>query len=242
MTINWSAVYNRLFKIIDQPMPLYFSGPTFIKYVQEVKPDFPDYYEYERQRESEGKNTTRSVYYREILLELEESERFALVSNILAAVEKYEPEACAEIRRMLSGGVLAPSATIPAHAWNADRLNQYLKEMDGAIASGNYPLSVTLSYTCFEGFLGAFLRAKVPRAKYPTEIIELATLARDHLKGVLKEWPPEVLNNLGHAAHAVDRSRNKFSDSHFGAEAGLPLAMYIRDLVNTQIRLLLNFV
>lgn len=222
-------------------MPLYFSGPTFIKHVQEVKPDFPDYHEYKRQRELGGKSTTRSVYYRDILLDLGESERFTLVSNILAAIEKYEPEGCAEIRRLMSGGVLAPSATIPAYAWNADRLNQYLKEMDAAIASGNYPLSVTLSYTCFEGFLGAFLRAKVPSANYPTEIIELAILVREYLKGTYKDCPPEVLNNIGHAAHSVNRTRDGFSDSHFGGEAAPWLATYIRDLVNTQIRLLLHF-
>jgi hypothetical protein len=46
---------------------------------------------------------------------------------------------------------------------------------------------------------------------------------------------------IGHSAHAVDRARNRFSESHFGGEAGLWLATYMRDLVNTQIRLLLHF-
>lgn len=240
MTINWSAVHNRLFKIIDQPMPLYFSGPTFIQHVQEVKPDFPDYGEYLRLRESENKSTTRAVYFRDILLEMPENERFLLVSGILASVEKYAPNESSEVRKMLSGGVLAPSATIPDYAWNSDRLNQYLKEMDSAIIDRKYPLAVTLSYTCFEGFLGAFLRARDPAAEYPKEIIKLAILTRDHLKSIFKEWPDEVLKNVSHAAYAVDKARNRFSDSHFGAEAELALATYIRDLVNTQIRLLLH--
>jgi hypothetical protein len=241
MTINWSAVYNRLFKIIDKPLPLYFSGPEFIKYVQEVKPDFPYYSDLIEIRERAGKSTTRAIYFRDIFLDLNESDRFVLVSNILTSIENYDPFGCAEIRKMLSDNVSAPSATIPDNAWNADRLNQYLKEMDAAIASGNYPLSVTLSYTCFEGFLGAFLRAKVPREKYPNEIIELATLVRDYLKSTYRDCPPEVLNNIGHAAHSVNRTRDGFSDSHFGGEAAPWLATYIRDLVNTQIRLLLHF-
>ena len=222
-------------------MPLYFSGPTFIQHVQEVRPDFPNYGEYLRQRNLEEKSTTRAVYFRDILLDMPENERFLLVSSILASVEKYAPDECSEVRKMLSGGVLAPSATIPDYAWNSDRLNEYLKEMDAAIIDRKYPLSVTLSYTCFEGFLGAFLRAKVPSDEYPKEIVKLAILARGHLKRTFKEWPDEVLNNVSHAAYAVDKARNKFSDSHFGAEAELALATYIRDLVNTQIRLLLHF-
>jgi hypothetical protein len=240
-TINWPAIHNRLFTIIDQPKPLYYSGPDYIRQVQEVRSDFPDYYDYLKLRESESKSTTRAIYYRDILLELEERERFTLVSNILTSIEKFDPFGCAAIRKLLSSGVSAPSALIPDHAWNADRLNQYLRDMDAAVASGNYPLSVTLSYTCFEGFLGAFLRAKIPSDKYPTEIIELAILVRDYLKSTYKDCPPEVLNNIGHAAHSINRTRDGFSDSHFGGEAGPWLATYIRDLVNTQIRLLLHF-
>jgi hypothetical protein len=76
---------------------------------------------------------------------------------------------------------------------------------------------------------------------YPKEIVKLAILAREHLKNMFKDWPPEVLNNVSHAAYAVDKARNAFSDSHFGAQAESALATYIRDLVNTQIRLLLHF-
>jgi hypothetical protein len=241
MRINWSAVYNRLFKIIDQPMPLYFSGPKFIQHVQEVNADFPNYNEFLKKREFDNKSTTRAVYFRDILLEMPEKDRFLLVSSILASVEKYAPNECSEVRKMLSGGALAPSATVPDHAWNSDRLNQYLREMDGAIVDRKYPLAITLSYTCFEGFLGAYLRAKAPSDEYPREIIRLAILTREHLKSMFTDWPPEVLNNLSHAAYAVDRARNAFSDSHFGAEADMALATYIRDLVNTQIRLLLHF-
>ena len=51
----------------------------------------------------------------------------------------------------------------------------------------------------------------------------------------------QVLNLIKHTAHAVDKARNRFSEAHFGGEAGLWLATYMRDLVNTQIRLLLHF-
>jgi hypothetical protein len=40
------------------------------------------------------------------------------------------------------------------------------------------------------------------------------------------------------AASAIDGSRNRFSEAHFTSEAASWLATYVRDLVNSQIRLL----
>lgn len=240
--INWNAVYNRLFKIIDRTgEPCYYSGPRFIQQVQEVKADFPDYHPYLHTREQAGLSTTRRDYYRDILLGLDESDRYRVVTAILQTVEQHDADLCSEVRAMMSGGIAAPSATVPAAAWNGDRLNEYLREMDAAIASGQYERAVTLSYTCLEGFLGAFVRAKSARASYPNEIVALSREVSDYLKSVNSEYPDEVLNLIKHSAHAVDRARNRFSESHFGGEAGRWLATYMRDLVNTQIRLLLHF-
>jgi hypothetical protein len=44
-----------------------------------------------------------------------------------------------------------------------------------------------------------------------------------------------------HVSHTVDRARNRFSEAHFEEEAARWLAVFVRDLVNTQIRLLLHF-
>lgn len=93
----------------------------------------------------------------------------------------------------------------------------------------------------FEGFLGAFVRAKEKRDVYSNEIIILAREVKDHLKAMIREYPDEVLNSITQAAYAVDRSRNRFSEAHFANEAGPWLATYVRDLVNTEIRLLLHF-
>ena len=106
---------------------------------------------------------------------------------------------------------------------------------------GQLRASSQLSYTCLEGFLGAFVRSKEKRATYPHEIITLAKEVKAYLKQEMKEYPDEVLNGITSSAYAVDKARNQFSESHFGNEAGSWLAIYVRDLVNTQIRLLLHF-
>lgn len=113
---------------------------------------------------------------------------------------------------------------------------------DAAISAGEYERTVTMAYTCLEGFLGAFLRAKVPgQASYPNEIVALSKEVCEHLKAINQGYPGEVLNLIKHSVHALDRARNRFSESHLGGEAGRWLATYMRDQVNTQIRLLPHF-
>jgi hypothetical protein len=242
MALNWLSIWRRTFKLIDAPGESYYSGSRFIRAVQDIDPYFPGYTEYIEQRQKAGQSTTRRDWYQAIFLSLGEPERFKFVSGILKEVESINPDLCAEIRTMMSGGVLAPSATVPEYAWNGDRLNEYLNGMDGAITTGDYGPAVTMAYTCLEGFLGAFIRAKLPgQASYPNEIVALSKEVCEYLKSINKDYPDEVLNLIKHSAHAVDRARNRFSESHFGGEAGLWLATYMRDLVNTQIRLLLHF-
>lgn len=157
------------------------------------------------------------------------------MNNILNEVQSSNPDLCAEIRTMMSGGVLAPSANIPEYAWNSDRLNEYLNGMDGALLPEitNGPLR-WLTHA-WRGF-SARSFGRNPRDGRPIQALSKEVC--DHLKSVNKEYPDKVLNLIKHSSHAVDRARNRFSESHFGGEAGLWLATYMRDLVNTQIRLL----
>jgi hypothetical protein len=241
--INWTAVFNRLMSLMDQQGPSYFSGPRFIKAIQEIDPYLDDYGFYMEQRKVMGQGTSRRDYFKDILMDMKEGDRVRAVVGILNQLQTVDGNAArvSEIRAMLGGGTLAPNASIPAEAWNGDRLNEYLKQIDAAIAAHEYERAVTLSYACLEGFLGAFVRAKEKRDSYPNEIITLAREVKDYLKTTISEYPDEVLNSVTQAAYAVDRSRNRFSESHFASEAGSWLATYVRDLVNTQIRLLLHF-
>jgi hypothetical protein len=240
--INWNAIFNRLFKLIDQPGEPYFSGPRFIRRVQEVDPFISNYSDYIEERKNSGKSTTRRDYFRDIFLDLDEGRRAKLVNSILDEVEKSNLELSSEIRKILGGGSTGPTATVPSMAWHSERLNEFLSDIDAAIAAGNYERAVTLSYTCLEGFLGAFVRAKFPtRETHPEELISLAKEAKNVLKETIKEYPDELLNFVTQTAYAVDRSRNRFSESHFAGEAGSWMATYVRDLVNSEIRLLLHF-
>ena len=241
--IKWNAVFVRLMKLMDTPGETYFGGPRFLGVIRQFDEDTPDYYEFLELRKSRGKSTTRALYFKDLLMELDESRRVRAVYAILDEIETVEGMATpsSEIRKLLGGGTLAPYANVPAELWNGDRLNQYLAAIEAAIAQPNYERAVGLSYTCLEGFLGAFLRAKEKRESYPNEILELSKEVKVILKRSLSEFPDEVLNGVTQAAYAVDRSRNRFSEAHFANESASWLATYIRDLVNTQIRLLLHF-
>jgi hypothetical protein len=241
--IKWNAVFKRLMVLLDQQGPGYFSGSRFIRAVQPFNDDLPHYSEFIEQRSRAGKSTTRMYYYKDILMDLDEGVRVRAVSAILDELETVDGNAVpvSEIRKLVGGGTLAPNATIPADAWNADRLNEYLGKIDAEIAAGEYEHSVTLSYTCLEGFYGAFVRAKYKQETYAHEIIILSKEVKAYLKNAIKDYPDEVLNGITQTAYAVDKARNQFSQSHFANEAGSWLATYVRDLVNTQIRMLLHF-
>jgi len=242
--VNWNAVFKKLFVMIDtgKGHESYFSGDRFIKKVQEVlDPFFPDYGKYIEERRSEIKSTTRRDYFEDILMGFDESSRMRLVTAILDEVQATDPVSASGIRKMMDGGTVAPMAQIPDSTWSASRLNNYLSTIDDAIMDGEYERAVTLCYTCMESFFGAFLREKSPQTTYPTEILELSKRVRDYLREINSEYPGEVLNLITQSAHALNRTRDRFSESHFGQEADRWLASYMRDVVNTQIRLLLHF-
>jgi len=70
--------------------------------------------------------------------------------------------------------VAAPSASIPADVWNAERLNSMLAEMDKWIADRKYDWTLTIAYSCLEGFLKAFVKAKMPQETHLKDILDLA--------------------------------------------------------------------
>lgn len=241
MAVNWVSVFNRLFEIINQEGDCYFSGSRFIGKVRELDPYFPDYRQYIDERNRTGKSTSRKSYFYDILLGFDEDTRIRLLNSILSDVEGCGGEKAAELRGRLGGKALAPTAVVPPAAWSADRLNEYLTEIDSSISAGNYDRAITLSYTCLEGFYKAFVRKNIPSQSHLEELIALSREIKRWLSQTLAAYPDEALSMVNHISHTVDRARNRFSESHFEEEAARWLAVYVRDLINTQIRLLLHF-
>lgn len=239
--IDWARVFNRLFEIIDEPSPLYFGGPRFIDTIKKIDPYFPDYGQYIEQRRQSKKTTTRKDYFYDILLSFEETQRVEIVNAILDQIRAHTPDQVSGIKAELGEIAAVPIPTINPEAWNAERLTRYLDNIDEAIAAGEYERAVTLAYTCLEGFLKAFVIQHEPEHVQEKEIIRLSRVVRNHIRKIQADYPDEALTMLNHIAHTIDRSRNRFSDAHFGEETGRWLAVFIRDLVNSEIRLLLYF-
>lgn len=239
--IDWAKIFNRLFEIINGPDPLYFKGPRFIDAVRKIDPYFPDYGQYIEQRRESDKSTTRKDYFYDILLSFEETQRVKIVNVILDQIRAHAPDQVAGIRAELGEIAAVPRPIINPEAWNAERLTRYLDKIDEAIAIGEYEHAVALSYTCLEGFLKAFVIQHEPEHVQEKEIIRLSRVVLNHIRKIQADCPDEALTMLNHIAHTIDRSRNRFSDAHFGEVTGRWLAVFIRDLVNSEIRLLLHF-
>lgn len=103
--MNWIEIYNRLFELINNQndQSTYFSGNRFIQTLKEFDPYYPDYYQYIELRNSEGKSTSRKIYYYDILMELQESTRIDFVNRILEMIEPFEKERVSSIKTLLAG-------------------------------------------------------------------------------------------------------------------------------------------
>jgi hypothetical protein len=234
MDINWARIFNRLFEIINSDDNAYFSGGRFISKVREVDPYFPDYSRYIEERRASGKSTSRKDYYYDILLGFEEENRLRIINSILEEVRHIQPDKVSALQDELGGVSAVPPARLDADAWNADRLNSYLRDIDIRIASSNYEGAVTLAYTCLEGFLKAFVKKRIPDYSGAEEIISLSKAVRIYLRDNIEQYPDEAISMLNHIAHTVDRARNRFSESHFDETAGRWLAVFVRDLVHSE--------
>jgi hypothetical protein len=238
--VKWLRIYNRLFEIINSKK-CYFSGSAFISCVREIDPYFPGYHQYIDERRRLGKSTSRKDFFYDILFGFEEQARVRLLNVILDKIKDCAPEKVSGIRSELGDMAAVPRPVIHEEAWSADRLNEFLEAIDSSISSNNYDRAVTLAYSCLEGFLKAFVKQNIPTIKSPKEIIDLSKVVRQYFKEEIKGCPDETINMIKHICHTVDKARNRFSEAHFDKRAARWLAIFIRDLVNSEIRLLLHF-
>lgn len=236
---NWIAAYNRLFEIINQKDECYYSGSKFLDIVREVNYGVPNYNTFIEKRRNAGKSTSRKDYFYDVIMNEDENSRHEIFNRILLSVEINEAEKVAAIRQILtqSNQIQGPQAIILQEIWNADRLIEYLERLDTTIEEGNYEYTLTLAYTCLEGFYKAFIREKVPAQSHLNELTPMSKQIRDYIENQLNEngieYPKQVVTLISTVTSAICNARNDFSDSHSGNRAEKWLAVYLRDNVNS---------
>lgn len=247
MSINWVAIFNRLFEIINTSGDSYYGGTRFLDTIREVNYNMPSYKNYIDERRDADKSTSRKDYYYDLFMEQPENDRTQVINNILDTVGHLVPEKSAAIRELVGqpAQVQGPQAVAPQNLWNADRLNEYLEKMDTSIDEGTYEYTLTMAYTCLEGFYKAFTKEKIPAQAHINELVPMAVQIRNFIKEQLDanqiEYPDQTLTLISTVTNAICNARNKFSDSHSGNRAEKWLAVYLRDNVNAIAKLLLNF-
>lgn len=239
--MNWVRIFNKLFELINLEGDAYFSGNRFINKVREVDPYFANYRQYIDQRNIDGKSTSRKDYFYDILLTFDEKNRSRLINSILDDIQTTAPDKVIQLRSEMNGLATIVSPAIPLEIWNSERLNVYIQEIDIRIANQKFSGAITLTYTCLEGFLKAFVKKNIPDTESKNEITALAKTVQNYLKRSINNYPDEAFSMLNHIAHTTNKARDQFSESHFDKEADRWLAVFIRDLTHSKIRLLLNF-
>lgn len=246
MKINWIKSYNRLFEIINQSdKDCYYSGSRFLDEIREINFSVPSYKVYIENRQSVQKSTSRKDFFYDLVMEQNEKDRIKLFKNILQKTKECAPE---KTRELLSEIILSDidkiKVSVPNNLWNSDRLTEYIEKMDTSITENNYGYTLTLAYTCLEGFYKTFLIEKNIELEND-KINNLSKQVKEEIKKGLDDnnlkYPENILNLISTVTNAISNARNDFSDSHSGNKAEKWLATYARDNVNSIIKLLLNF-
>ena len=246
--MNWIIIFNRLFEIINTQGDTYYSGVRFLDTIRAINYGTLTYTNHIQQRQDEGRSTSRRDYYYDTLMEQTEEDRITIVNRILDAIEHLEPEKSIAIRNIINPDqrTVGPQAEIPADLWNAERLTEYLENLDESINEGNYEYTLTLAYTCLEGFYKSFILEKIPAQIHLNELTPMSVQIRNFIKAELDTngiaYPEQTVILISTVTNAVCNARNNFSDSHSGNRAEKWLAIYLRDNVNAIVRMILNFI
>lgn len=246
-SVNWIAAYNRLFVLLDRSnTPTYYSGPSFLRMVQQIDPGSPNYEQLMSLRQRQGKSTSRKSFYWDTILGLPEQQRFQLFRLFIDELEPHAKDEVDAIRSIVFGGGHAvPTTVVPVDLWNSEKLNNSLKDIDHAIDAHQYNRATTLSYTCLEGLYKAYIRKHVPEQAALTDLMPLCKVVKDDISKKLQTqgpFPVEIVNAMPTLTNAIANSRNGFSESHFGDDSQRWLALFARDLTNSIGRLMLNFI
>jgi hypothetical protein len=246
-SVNWTAAYNRFFMLWDRKdSPTYLSGPSFLRFVQQVDPGAPNYEQLISIRNSQGKSTSRKSFYWDVVMGLPEPLRFQLFRLFIDAAAPYAKDEVDSIRSTLFGGGYAvPMTVVPRDLWNSEKLNNSLRDIDNAIDAQQYNRATTLSYTCLEGLYKAYVHKHVPAKSDASDLITLCRIVKDDLFAKLKvngPFPEQIVNAIPTLTNAVANSRNGFSESHFAGDSQKWLATFARDMINSIGRLLLHFI
>ena len=244
--INWIAAFNRLFLLMDKNgEPTYCSGPTFLRTAQQVDPGVPSYEQLIPIRQRQGKSTSRKAFYWDVLQDLDDNQKLQLFRLFLDEYAPHAPNEVDAIRAIVFGsGHAVPTTIVPLDLWNSEKLNASLKDIDHAIDARQFNRATTLSYTCLEGLYKAYVRRHVPAKSETTDLIQLCKLVKDDIAEKLRArgaFPEQIVNAIPTLTNAVANSRNGFSESHFGDDSQMWLAMFARDMTNSIGRLLLHF-
>ena len=245
--INCIRAYNRLWLLLDRNgTPTYFSGPSFLRMVQQVDPGSPSYEQLIPLRQSQGKSTSRKSFYWDVINGLQEQQKLQLFRLFIDEFEPHAKDDIEAIRAIVFGGGKAvPTTIVPYDLWNSEKLNNLLRDIDHAIDAQQFNRATTLAYTCLEGLYKAYVQRHVPDKANLTDLIQLCKAVKDDITEKLKArgpFPEQIVNAIPTLTNAVANSRNGFSESHFAEDSHRWLANFARDMTNSIGRLLLHFI
>lgn len=184
----------------------------------------------------------KSDFYTAALLALEEEERSTVFNKCLNDLRVLYPKQVAALEQWLHDS--PEGLTEHKKSRRAEKLNRYLKRIDGAIYARRYTLALKLANRCLKEYYQDFLNYKMPYESSSVENINQMSWSiyryiTKYFKKYNIPYPSSRLLFMTIVTNAIFMTMNNLMDENSYVDKAF--ATYARDNVNSIVRFLLKY-
>jgi len=245
--LDWSAACAKLSQLIlscnEQTSAIF--EKRLHTYIQNLQPDvlITAYLEGKLQSiDNQEEKAFKVDFYTAALLALDEDERLTVFKKCLYDLRNIFPKDVQELEVWLDDTPEA-SETDVQKSRRAEKLNRYLKRIDGAIYARRYTLALKLANRCLKEYYQDFLNYKMPESKSLGNINQMSWSIYRYIVRYFRRYnipyPSHRLIFMTMVTNAIFMTMNNLIDENTYVDRAF--AMYARDNVNSIVRFLLKY-
>ncbi len=189
--------------------------------------------------------TSRAVYH--LLLDLPEEDLRRVVAQVCDDLQFVFPVETFDLRMMLEGrGEWLPD--LPGREKHIEKVNRYLRRIDGAILAGRYSLAVKLTNRCLREYYRTFLRScSLVREEFKKEdlnqmAVQICRFLLMYARKYGIPYPESRILLISAVSASINEAASEVDREQGGkARADKAMALYARYNVNRIIKFLSRF-
>ncbi|MEN0047717.1 MAG: hypothetical protein AAF806_11715 [Bacteroidota bacterium] len=180
------------------------------------------------------------TFYTSALLALQERHRIKVFRSCIKDLSTFYPDEMMELEKFVEEAEQKSLSYFKSRKERIDKLNRYLRRIDGAINNGRYSLALGLANRCLKEYYRHFLKNTMKNDLYNTA--SMNQMAIQIYRYILRYFRT---NNIPYSATRLlfitIATNALFIAMTSNAYVDKAVAMYARDNVNSIVRFLLRY-